>query len=101
MMDHFLSLADQAIREARFEAALALTVDAAEMLPALAPDDREGWVARLELIRATAQVALGDESGAAESLERLLDVAPDFDLDEADSSPKLVRVLAELRAERV
>ncbi len=44
---------------------------------------------------------MGDDSGAARSLQRLIDVAPDFDLDESNSSPKLVRVLAELRAERV
>ena len=101
MVDQFLALADEAIREARFTTALALANDASGMLTSLPPGDNPGRIARLEFIRATAQVAMGDDSGAARSLQRLIDVAADFDLDESNSSPKLVRVLAELRAERV
>jgi hypothetical protein len=101
MVDQFLSLADEAIHAARFETALALSNDASEMLTSFPPDDRTGRIARLELIRATALIAMGDESGAAASLERLLEVAPNFDLDVSNSSPKLVRVLAEVRAARV
>jgi hypothetical protein len=63
--------------------------------------DSPGRIARLEFIRATALIAMGNESDAARSLERLLEVVPDFDLDEANSSPKLVRALARLRAGRV
>ena len=69
------------------------------MLKTLAPEERIGRIARLEFVRATAHVAMGDEQGAARSIERLLEVAPDFHLDESNSSPKLVRVLQQVRAD--
>ena len=101
LVDQFLSLADEAIHAARFDTALALTNDASEMLVSFRSGDRTARIARLEFIRATALIAMGDELGAAKSLERLLEVVPDFDLDESNSSPKLVRVLAQVRATRV
>ena len=99
LVDQLIGFADEALRKARFDTALELTADAAEMLQAISAEDGSDRITRLEYVRATALVALGDDEGAARSLERLLEVDPDFALDEASSSPKLVRVLQEVRAD--
>lgn len=98
-VDALIGLADEAIREARFASALELSSDAAESLAVIVPMERVGRTARLEFVRATAFVALGNEQGAARSIERLLEVAPGFRLDEANDSPKLVRVLQRVRSD--
>jgi len=99
LVDQFIALADEAVVGARFESALALLDDATAMLDVLEPADLAARVSRLEFIRATAWVALGDEAAAAKSLTRLLEADPEFVVDAA-TSPKLMRVLDTVRAER-
>lgn len=100
LVDRFIDMAEDALRVARFEVALALVRDADAWFGVLPPEEILGRMRRLELVRSTALVALGDEEAAAQSLGRLLDADPDFAIDSDRSSPKLIRVLDRLRAER-
>lgn len=48
---------------------------------------------RLELLSATAQLALGDERAARESLIRAIESQPDLVLDPEKTPPKVMRAL--------
>ena len=96
----FLDLADEAQRGARFDTALELLNEVDGMLGVVPADRRARLIVRLEFLRSTSLVAMDDEKGAASSLSRLLDADPDFRLDASQSSPKLLRVLDRLLAER-
>jgi len=89
--------------QARFEAALEAAVRARQRLDRMrsGADLRQPRV-RLELLSATAQLALGDEQAAHESLMRAIESQPDLVLDPAKTSPKVIRALeaARIAAER-
>jgi hypothetical protein len=89
------------VRGARFEAAIAGATELRTRLEGLADDDqlRESRV-RLEVLAATAQIALGREDEARESFGRALAVRPDLELDPMKTSPKVIRVLEAARAAR-
>jgi len=89
--------------QARFEAALEAAVRARQRLDRMRTgEDLRRPRVRLELLSATAQLALGDERSARESLTRAIESQPDLVLDPKQTSPKLMRALeaARLDAER-
>jgi hypothetical protein len=75
-----IAAAEKALQEARFEAS-----------------ERPGRRAQLEVLAATAEIALGQEDAARESLERALRAHSELSLDPARYSPKLVRLFEEVR----
>jgi hypothetical protein len=84
--------------EARFAAALALSDLARARLARFAPEPpvSERRV-RIELLAATARIALGEEQDARTCVERALREQPDLTLDPARFTPKLRRLLGETR----
>lgn len=91
--------AEALLRQAQFEAALAGARDVRGRLDAMrrAEDLRAPGV-RVELLAATAQIALGDDAGASESLVRAVSLQPDLALDPRYTSPKVLRALEAARA---
>lgn len=85
---------ERALQEARFELALARAERARRLLAA---DGRQPERAELEVLAATAEIALGRESAARRSLARALRAQADLRLDSARHSPKLVRLFEEVR----
>lgn len=89
------------LRGARFEEALSRALAARRELEGLEPAPADGALrVRLELVAAVAQVALGDEAGAQESLVRALALDPGLDLDPARTSPKVLRALEAARTQQ-
>lgn len=83
--------AEHQLREARFEAALETAATARDRSgPAGRLSGRA--LARLEVVSATAQVALGRTDKALASLERALKADPDLALDPREISPKVIDV---------
>jgi len=99
-IDAKLRAAEALVRSAHFEQAL-LAAD--ELRPELAPAlDAPGAIPRrteLEVLSATAQIALGQGEAARESFERALAGDPGLELDAASTSPKIRRVFETVRAE--
>ena len=62
--------------------------------PAREPPDQR---AQLEVLAATAEIALGQEEAARESLERALRAEAGLSLDPAVHSPKLIHLLESVR----
>jgi len=87
------------VQGARFDAALA-SADALRSRLAAAPDGtaRRGLEAELEVLAATAQLALGREEGAQASLRRALEAELELALDPRATSPKVLRALERARA---
>jgi LysM repeat protein len=85
------------LRAARFEQALASAGEARDRIDARAGARDDPGRVRLEIVSATALVALGRKDAALEALERALVADPDLELDPALTSPK---VLAVFRAAR-
>ena len=96
--DEPLRRAEQLIRSARFEEALA---EIKELRPRIEaePGARTSERARLELLAATAHVAFGDEAAARASCERALRSDPALELDAHSTPPKLMRAFEAARAE--
>lgn len=96
--DEPLRRAEQLIRSARFDEALA---EIEELRPRIEaePGARTNERARLELLAATAHVAFGDEAAARASCERALRSDPTLVLDAQLTPPKLMRVFEAARAE--
>ncbi len=94
-----IAAAENALREARFELALEWVERGRRLLEAEGPT-REGprRRAQLEVLAATAEIALGREDAARESLKRALRAEPELSLDPARHSPKLVRLFDLVRA---
>jgi hypothetical protein len=89
------------LRAARFEAAMAGATEVRTQLEGLADDDElRARRVRLEVLAATAQIALGREGEARESFGRALAARPDLELDPTKTSPKVIRVLDAVRAAR-
>jgi LysM repeat protein len=97
-----LHAADELVRAAHFEEALGETDRARaplaelESRPAAGADTRAQRV-RLELLAATASIALGRDAAAEQSFERALRADADLELDPARVSPKVVRRFDETR----
>lgn len=98
VLDPLVAEVDGLVRDAQFHTAIGVArtarawADEADSTPAL----RERR-ARLQVLLATAHVALGDERLARESLRRALALNPQLALDESTTSPKLLKVLREIR----
>ena len=98
-LDGALGEIQQLIDGAHFRTALAVAESGRELTAPLepTPEAREAS-ARLEVLAATCQVALGDESGARESLTRAVRLWPALSLDERNTSPRVVRIFDGLPA---
>jgi hypothetical protein len=89
---------DELLAEAHFRTALGVadaTRSWTDELPA-DPEIREQR-ARLQLMMATAQVALSQNAAARVSLRRALALEPRLQLDETTTSPKLLKIFREVR----
>ncbi len=102
-VDDLLHKAEELARAAHFEEALDYAERARQLL-------REGSQAssslrerrvRIEVVSATAQLALGDEAAARQSFARALAVNPALELDPVSTPPKLRRALENIRREEV
>jgi LysM repeat protein len=97
-----LRSADALVRAARFEEALTETEKARAPLGRLeasasADASTRAQRVRLELLAATASIALGRDAAAEQSFERALRADADLELDPARVSPKVVRRFDETR----
>lgn len=91
-VERLLERSEVQLREARFESALELAESSRAALNARnAPSDDPRRV-QLELVSATAHVALGRSDAALDSLERALLADPNLDLDPAVTSPRVMAV---------
>jgi len=99
-IDEKLGAAEAQVRGARFQQALR-TAD--QIRPKLASvEDAPGAIPRrtqLEVLSATAQIALGHDSAARESFQRALAANPELELDAGSTSPKIRRVFETVRHE--
>jgi hypothetical protein len=84
---------------AHFEEALGHTAEARRELEAAGSSAEERALrARLEVLAAIAQVALGDDEAARQSFGRALEAQPGLELDPASTSPKVMRAFEGARA---
>jgi hypothetical protein len=99
-IDAKIGAAEALVRGAHFRRALET---ANQIRPTLAPiDDAPGASLRrtqLEVLSATAQIALGRHQAARESFERALAADPELELDAVSTSPKIRRVFEAVRGE--
>jgi hypothetical protein len=97
-VDAQIEAASAHLRQARFHSAADLADLSRARLARLSPAPvvRERR-ARIELVAATARVALGDVDEARSCLERALDADPALRLDSSSAPPKLLRLLDEAR----
>ena len=91
-VERLLERSESRLREARFESALELAEVVRAALNARSASSDDPRRVRLQLVKATAQVALGQSDAALDSLERALLADPDLELDPAVTSPKLMAV---------
>ena len=93
-----LDEAEARLREAQFEAALeSAEAERSRLARMRRGSDLRAPTVRLEVLTATAQIALGDGGGASASLERALSLQPDLALDPRRTSPKVLRALDAVR----
>ncbi len=98
-IDESLREIEELIDDAYFRTALGLVATTRGLLeehvaqPGLAPRR-----ARLEVLSATAEVALGRSARAGESMRRALAADPRLDLDEENTPPKVLSLLRAARA---
>ena len=98
-LDRALAEIDGLLATAHFHTVLALARKSRSQLDTLGPD--AGLASRriqLEVMAATAEIALGRRSQARRSLQRALEVDSDLVLDEQATSPKVSSLLRELRS---
>lgn len=97
-LDRRIDEVDRLLARAHFRTALGLARNTLGSLDAsgvvLSPDTRR---ARLEVLAATAEVALGRRTAARESLGRALRADPALELDPEQVSPKVLELLHEAR----
>lgn len=92
--------AESSLREARFEQALARADDARRLLDGLPGDELGSSLrARVEVLSATAHIALGDQDAARRSFSRALASDPGLRLDPMKTSPKVMQALNDARSE--
>ena len=97
-LDRELAEIDGLLATAHFHTVLALVIQSRGQLETLGPD--AGLVerrVRLEVMAATAEIALGRRSQARRSLQRALGADAGLSLDEQATSPKVLSLLRELR----
>jgi len=100
-VDRALEQADQNVAAARFEEAIELAAQARKQLQGRGESgDTLERRARLEVIVATAQIALGRNDEAKESFGRALEAKPELELDASLTSPKILQLMAEVRKSR-
>jgi hypothetical protein len=90
-----IAAAEEAVQAARFELALERVERGRRFLETQGLSAER---AHLEVLAATAEIALGREEAARESLGRALRAQPELSLDPALHSPKLVRLFEEVRS---
>jgi hypothetical protein len=98
-LDRELAEIDRLLATAHFHTVLALTRKSRGQLDTLEPD--AGLASRriqLEVMAATAEIALGRRSQARRSLQRALGMDAGLVLDEQATSPKVSSLLRELRS---
>jgi hypothetical protein len=88
------------VREAQFEAALASADQGRAAAARLGSHADPARTAKLEVLAATAALALGRADAASQSFARALDADPGLKLDPASTPPKVMRALDAARAER-
>jgi hypothetical protein len=94
-----LQESEASLETAHFEEALERTVAARRDLDAAGTSgDERALRARLEVLTAIAQVALGDAAAARQSFGRALEAQPGLELDPGRTSPKVMRALEGARA---
>ena len=91
-----LGEAQDHLRAARFEETLERVAVGRALEGRSDPDD----TAKLEIVGATAALALGRDAEAKAGLSRALDANPDLTLDPAKTPPKVRRALERVRTER-
>jgi LysM repeat protein len=91
-LEHLLESSEARVREARFESALELAESVRVALNARNASSNDPMRARLQLVKATSQVALGQTDAALDSMERALLADPNLELDPAVTSPNLMAV---------
>jgi hypothetical protein len=99
-IDRALDDIERVIDDAYFHTALGLADTRREWLAEL--DPRPGLAsrrARLEVLAATAEVALGRRAQAAESMRRALMSDPSMSLEASQTPPKVLALLREARAD--
>jgi hypothetical protein len=90
---------ETSLREARFEQALEGAGQVRRQLDVLGEaGDTQALRARLEVLVASAQIALGDDAEARASFARALAADPELELDARRTSPKILRVLDAARS---
>jgi LysM repeat protein len=105
-LQELLAMAEEELREARFDEAQHSAKAAERLLGAQvasAGSDAQGsdaYRARLEVIRATVQSAFGNLDAAQASLERALEANPDLELDPASTPRKVIGLLETIRERR-
>ena len=88
------------VRGARFAEALDTAAQARRDVQRLPAAERPARTVRLEVLTATAQLALGHEADARASFERALEADSDLSLDPAQTPPKVLRALESARIAR-
>jgi tetratricopeptide (TPR) repeat protein len=88
------------VRGAQFEAALASAEQGRSAAAKLGSHANRERRAQLEVLAATAALALGRADDAKQSFARALDADPDLALDPVSTPPKVVRALDAARSER-
>jgi hypothetical protein len=97
-VDQELAEIDALLATAHFRTALAVVGPTREMLAGFGQHPQLGGRrARLELMAATAEIALGRRDRARHSMIRALRADPTFILDERETSPKVLDLLREAR----
>jgi hypothetical protein len=97
VVERLIEHSESQLRDARFEAALESANTARALLDASPSRSQTESRVRIEIVSATAAVALGDDAAARSSLERALQANSDLTLDPALVSPKVLRVLRAAR----
>jgi hypothetical protein len=99
-IDAELGAAEAQVRGARFQQALLTADQIRSKLGSI--EDVPGAIlrrAQLEVLAATAQIALGHNEAARESFQRALAADPELELDAGSTSPKIRRVFETVRDE--
>jgi len=97
-LESIVEAVEELVREARFHTAIGVARTAQGWNEAAGDEPQlRGPCARLEVLAATAHIALDQREHARDSLRRALALEPDLFFDEETTSPKLIEVLRALQ----